>query len=174
MLAIWLDPRLLANSSSRPAQFITPPGLSYTSFTYTRSPLQNSLFQAVVVSTADMASLPLQHANTVCYVGDFSSLPDHLVSDSIPQRNSEHSSFHSSLRPWTRGPAVHWVSTSIVDTHYVLYLSRYFYTHSGRRFSSQVRSQFPCGQFSKHGRLRRRIIQCENRAHFKFREKIVL
>jgi hypothetical protein len=26
--------------------------------------------------------LPLQLANTVCYVGDFSSLPDHLVSDS--------------------------------------------------------------------------------------------
>jgi hypothetical protein len=34
--------------------------------------------------------LPLQRANTVCYVGDFSSLPDHLVSDSISQRNSEH------------------------------------------------------------------------------------
>jgi hypothetical protein len=23
--------------------------------------------------------LPFQHANTVCYSGDFSSLPDHLV-----------------------------------------------------------------------------------------------
>jgi hypothetical protein len=45
-----------------------------------------------------MASpLLLQHANTVCYVGDFISLPDYLNSDSIPQRNPEHSSFHSSL-----------------------------------------------------------------------------
>jgi hypothetical protein len=33
--------------------------------------------------------LPLQHANTVCYVDDFSSLPDHLVSDTIPQRTKE-------------------------------------------------------------------------------------
>jgi hypothetical protein len=41
--------------------------------------------------------LPLQHANMVCYVGDFSSLPDHLVPDSIPQRNPEHTSFHTSL-----------------------------------------------------------------------------
>jgi hypothetical protein len=40
----------------------------------------------VIGSTADMASpLPLQHANTVCYIGDYSSLPDDLVSDSIPQ-----------------------------------------------------------------------------------------
>jgi hypothetical protein len=46
-----------------------------------------------------MASpLPLEHANTVCYVGDFTSLPDHLVSDSIPQKNPEHSVIHSSLR----------------------------------------------------------------------------
>jgi hypothetical protein len=41
--------------------------------------------------------LLLQHANTVFYVGDFSSLPDHLISDSILQRNPEHSSFYSSL-----------------------------------------------------------------------------
>jgi hypothetical protein len=33
----------------------------------------------------------------MCYVGDFSSLPDHLVSDSIPQRNPDHSYFHNSL-----------------------------------------------------------------------------
>jgi hypothetical protein len=33
----------------------------------------------------------------ICYVGDFSSLSDYLVSDSIPQRNPEHSSFHSLL-----------------------------------------------------------------------------
>jgi hypothetical protein len=39
-------------------------------------------------STANMASpLPLQHANTVCYVGDFSFLLDHLVLDWIWQRN---------------------------------------------------------------------------------------
>jgi hypothetical protein len=34
-----------------------------------------------------VSPLPLQHANTVWYVGDFSSLPDHLVLDSISQRN---------------------------------------------------------------------------------------
>jgi hypothetical protein len=82
------------------AQIVTPLGLraSYTTFTETQSPLQNSFTPAIVGSTADIASpLPLQHANTVCYVGDFSSLPGHLVMDPIPQRNSEHSSFHSSL-----------------------------------------------------------------------------
>jgi hypothetical protein len=60
--------------SSRPAQIVsTPPGsrASYTTFTETRSPLQNSFTPTVVGSTADMASpLPLQSANTVCYVGD--------------------------------------------------------------------------------------------------------
>jgi hypothetical protein len=86
--------------ASRPAQIVTPPGLraSYTTFTKTWSPLQNSFTPAVIGSTANMASaLLLQHANTVCYVGDFSSLPDHLVSGSIPQRNPEHSYFRSSL-----------------------------------------------------------------------------
>jgi hypothetical protein len=59
-------------------------------FTETRSRLQNSFTPEVVGSTADVASLlPLQHTNTACYVGDFSSLPDHLDSDSIPQRNPE-------------------------------------------------------------------------------------
>jgi hypothetical protein len=53
-------------------------------FTETQSPLQNSFTPAVVGSTADMASpLTLQHANTVCYVGDFSSLPNHLITDFI-------------------------------------------------------------------------------------------
>jgi hypothetical protein len=85
---------------SRPVQIVTPPGLraSYTKFTETRSPIQNSFTPVVNGSTADITSLlPLQHGNTVCYVGDFSSLPDHLLSDSIPQRNPEHSSFHISL-----------------------------------------------------------------------------
>jgi hypothetical protein len=66
---------------SCPAQIVTPPGLraSYTTFTETRSPLQNSFTPAVVGSTADIASpLPLQHANTVCYVGGFSFLSDCL------------------------------------------------------------------------------------------------
>jgi hypothetical protein len=66
--------------ASRPAQIVTPPGLraSYTTFTWTRSPVQNSFTPAVIGSTADMAiQLPLQHAYTVCYVGDFRSLPDH-------------------------------------------------------------------------------------------------
>jgi hypothetical protein len=55
-------------------------------FTETRSSLQNSFTPTVVGSTVGMASpLPLQHANTVCYVSDFNSLPDHVVSDLIPQ-----------------------------------------------------------------------------------------
>jgi hypothetical protein len=47
-----------------------------------------------------VSPLPLQHANTVCYVGDFSFLPDHKVSNSIPQTNPEHSSFRSLRLPW--------------------------------------------------------------------------
>jgi hypothetical protein len=77
--------------ASRPAKIVTPHGLraSYTMFTETRSPLQNSFTPVVVGSTADMASpLPLHYANTVSYVGKFSSLSNHLVSDSIPQRNT--------------------------------------------------------------------------------------
>jgi hypothetical protein len=75
---------------------------SYTTFTKTRFPILNSFTPAVVGSAADMASpLSLQHVNTVSYVGDFSSLQDHLVSNSIPQRNSEHSSFHTSLSDLT-------------------------------------------------------------------------
>jgi hypothetical protein len=65
--------------ASHPAPIVIPPDLrtSYTTFIETRSSLQNSFTPAVVGSTADMASpLPLQHANTVCYVDDFSSLPD--------------------------------------------------------------------------------------------------
>jgi hypothetical protein len=45
--------------------------------------------------------LALQHAYTVWYVGEFSSLPDHLVSDSIPQRRA-------TLSLWTsRAVSVH-------------------------------------------------------------------
>jgi hypothetical protein len=76
--------------ASRPAQIVTPPGLraSFTTFTETWSPLQNSFTPAVY--TADMASpLPLQYANTVGYIGDFSCLLNHLVWDSIPQRNPD-------------------------------------------------------------------------------------
>jgi hypothetical protein len=92
-LAMSLDLRLLASSSCHPSRVNR-----HSTFTETQSPLQNSFTPAVVGSTADMASpLPLHHANTVCYVGDFSSLPDYLFSDLIPQRNPEHSSFHSSL-----------------------------------------------------------------------------
>jgi hypothetical protein len=40
---------------------------SYTTFTETRSPLQNSVTPTtVVITTADMASPPLQRTNTVC------------------------------------------------------------------------------------------------------------
>jgi hypothetical protein len=80
--------------ASRPAKIVTPPVLraSYTTFTATRSPFQNSFTPTAVGPTARMARVP----HNVCYVGDF-SLPNHLVSYSIPQRNPEHSSFHSSL-----------------------------------------------------------------------------
>jgi hypothetical protein len=57
--------------ANRPAQIVTPPGLraSYTTFTETRSPFQNSFTPTVAGSTADMASLlPLKHANTMCFV----------------------------------------------------------------------------------------------------------
>jgi hypothetical protein len=84
-IGLFLPPRSVFGyshpaASSHSAQIVTPPSLraSYTTFTETQSPLQNSFTPAVVGSTADMASpLPLQRANTVCYVGDFSSLPDH-------------------------------------------------------------------------------------------------
>jgi hypothetical protein len=81
--------------ASRPAQIVsTWPEGDFT-FTKTRSPLQNSCTPAVG-STADMASpLPLQLANTVCYVNlVFCRIASF---QSIPQRNLEHSSFHSSL-----------------------------------------------------------------------------
>jgi hypothetical protein len=101
-LAISLDLRYSHPApASSPAQIVTPPGLMASYTTFTRSPLQNSFTPVVIGSTADMDSpLPLQHANTVKYgvlCGDFSSLPDHLVSNSTPQRNPERSSFHSSL-----------------------------------------------------------------------------
>jgi hypothetical protein len=102
-----LSPRSIFDSSHpapaiRPAQILTPPGLraSYTTFTETRSPLQNSFTPAVIGSSADMARpLPVQRANTACYVGDLarSFPPDYFVSDSIPQRNPEHTFFHSSV-----------------------------------------------------------------------------
>jgi hypothetical protein len=80
---------------------VTPPGLraSYTTVTKTQSSLQNSFTPAIVGSTNDKASpLPLQHAKTVCYVDDFSSLQDHLVSYSSPQRNPDpRNSFDNSL-----------------------------------------------------------------------------
>jgi hypothetical protein len=81
--------------ASRSSHNVIPPGpkASNTTFTETRSPLQNSFTRTVVDSTVNMASpLPLQRNNTMSYVGDFSSLQVHLVSDSILQINSEHSS----------------------------------------------------------------------------------
>jgi hypothetical protein len=63
--------------ASRPAQIVTPPNLraSYTMFTKTRFLLENSFTPEVVGSTAEMTSpLSLQHPDTVCYIGDFSSL----------------------------------------------------------------------------------------------------
>nr|XP_032516719.1 uncharacterized protein LOC116769667 [Danaus plexippus plexippus] len=86
--------------ASHPAQIVTPPCLrtSYTPVAKKRSPLKNSFTPTVVGSAANMASpLPLQLANPVDYVDGFGSLPNHLISDAIPQGNAEHSFFHSSL-----------------------------------------------------------------------------
>nr|XP_032523152.1 uncharacterized protein LOC116774514 [Danaus plexippus plexippus] len=86
--------------ASHLAQIVTPPCLrtSYTTFAETRSPLKNSFTPTVVSSAANMvSSLPLQLANPVGYVDDYGSLPNHLISDAIPQRNAEHSPFHGSL-----------------------------------------------------------------------------
>jgi hypothetical protein len=65
-----------------------------------------------------MASpLPLQRANTVCYVADFSVLPDHLVSDTSPQRNPE-TSFHSSLsyNLWQISRGVTWIRLCLMGS----------------------------------------------------------
>jgi hypothetical protein len=99
LIAMLLD-WLLASSSWQPSYANRhSPGLraSNANFTEARSPFQNSFSPTVVGSTSDMASpLPLQRVNTVSYVSDFISLPDHLIPGSIP-RNPEHSSFLSSL-----------------------------------------------------------------------------
>jgi hypothetical protein len=62
LLAIPLDLRLHASSSCQPScinrHFTWLEG-AYTTFTETRSPLQNSFTLAVIGSTADMASPPI-------------------------------------------------------------------------------------------------------------------
>uniref|UniRef100_A0A2H1VCD9 SFRICE_016620 n=1 Tax=Spodoptera frugiperda TaxID=7108 RepID=A0A2H1VCD9_SPOFR len=86
--------------ASHPAQIVTPPrlGASYTTFTETRSPLQDSLTPTVVGPAANMAGpLPLQLADPVGYVDHLGSLPNHFVSNAIPERDTEHSPFHSPL-----------------------------------------------------------------------------
>jgi hypothetical protein len=65
---IQLPPAVLRKSSLHLAWGRS---VGHTTFTETRSPFQNSFTPAVDGSTADMVSpLPLQHASTVCYVGD--------------------------------------------------------------------------------------------------------
>jgi hypothetical protein len=86
--AVSLDLRLLASSccqlfcANRPSW---PEGILHNIY---RNAVSTPELVYPSASTADTVSqLPLQRANTVCYVGDFSFLPDHLVSDSMPQRN---------------------------------------------------------------------------------------
>jgi hypothetical protein len=76
LLAIWLDLQLLVSSSRQPSRAnrhsTWPEGVLHYVCQDAVS-TQNSFTPAVIGSTADMASpLPLQRANTVCYVGDFS------------------------------------------------------------------------------------------------------
>jgi hypothetical protein len=76
---------------SRPAQIVTLPDLKASYATRLSVSTPELVSPTVIGSTTDTAGpLPLQRANTVCYFNNFSSLPDHSVSDSIPQRNSEH------------------------------------------------------------------------------------
>jgi hypothetical protein len=79
-LAISLDPRLLASSSCQPScanRYSTwPEGVLHYVYRDAVSTLE-LVYPSGCGYTADVASpLPLQHANTVCFVGDFSSLPD--------------------------------------------------------------------------------------------------
>jgi hypothetical protein len=92
----------LARSSA--ARFQLPPSCANRHSTWPEGVLH-------YVNRATISTLELVHPNgsrfhgwygqpnatLACYVDDFSSLPDHLVSDSVPHRYSEHSSFHSSL-----------------------------------------------------------------------------
>jgi hypothetical protein len=79
-LAISLDLQLLASSSRRPScvnchyTSTWPEGVVY--YVY-RVAVSTPELVYPSGSTADIASpLPLQHGNTMCYIGDLSSLPD--------------------------------------------------------------------------------------------------
>jgi hypothetical protein len=94
LLNIGLSNCSLSHSIFCYSQAVPPPVMrkSYRYFTWPEgvlhyvyqdmvAPLQNSLILTVVGFMADMASpLLLQRTKMVCYVGDFSSLTDHLVS----------------------------------------------------------------------------------------------
>ncbi|CAG4966887.1 unnamed protein product [Parnassius apollo] len=73
-------------------------GSPYTTPTGTRLPLENLSSPSVIGSSSYMAGpLPLQLTNPLGYVGHSGFTADILISESIPQRNSEHSLLHSSL-----------------------------------------------------------------------------
>ena len=62
---------------------------SYHTFADSRSLLENTSTPAVIVSTTIRAGpLPVQLADSVGYVDHIRSLSDHLIADSIPQRNA--------------------------------------------------------------------------------------
>lgn len=80
--------------------FISPPSLSasYPTVANPRSPLDNSFLPAAIGFSAVMVGpRHLQFSYPVAYVNDYSFLSD-IISNSSLQRNSEHSTFHSSLR----------------------------------------------------------------------------
>jgi hypothetical protein len=80
----------------------SPPSTNYTfrfyfhQIPHTRSPVSVTLDLAFLLNLPNLFKRRSPRSS-LCYVGGLSSLPDHLVSDLIPQRNPEHRSFHSSL-----------------------------------------------------------------------------
>lgn len=73
-----------------------PPSSSYTASSVVD--LREPFSPAVNGSSSDVAcSLPFQRANSSCYVGYTHSSADFLITDSISQRNPEHSLLHSTM-----------------------------------------------------------------------------
>lgn len=72
-----------------------PEGVQH-SFTYTRSPLQNTPAPANIgLATHVTNSLPFQLANSMVYIGYYRSLPDSFICDPVFEIDPKHSIAHS-------------------------------------------------------------------------------